>query len=134
VARKSRSPSLRELDAQVEADTQKRLAHWHKLWAGFDAASIPALAPISDEECISRLVEAGYTGPVLNRLKAAVAARERATKRRDEVNSRRAEIVRLNGEGMNDFQIAAAMGMSRPHVCRLRAELGIPAVKRQRNG
>ena len=133
MARKSRSPVLRALDAKIEAESQQRIAHWRGLRAELEAAMERAPAPISDEECITRLTKAGYSGPVLTSLKASVAARELATRRRDEFNSRRAEIARLNGLGMNDSQIAAAIGMSRPHVCRLRAELGIPAVKRQRN-
>lgn len=52
------------------------------------------------------------------------------------VAEKHAEVARLHELGLNDPQIAEALGMSRPWVGKVRQELGIPSVRTQgpRNG
>lgn len=59
-------------------------------------------------------------------LRPARAPRARAAA----VVEKHAEVARMHGEGMTDPQIAAALGMSRPWVGKVRAELALPAVTR----
>jgi len=86
---------------------------------------------ISDEEIIAKLTDAGCTADQLARVKAGMEGRTLSAKRRELADFRRAEIARMNSEGMHDCAIANALGMSRGHVCQVRIDLKIPPVKQR---
>ena len=126
-----RKPSaLKAMDADLAAQVERRLARIRQASTALSEASAAAHSNVRTQEIIEKLAEAGAPARRLDRIKAAIspASRENA---QDAVQHRRAEIARLNGEGLNDRQIAKAVGMTRPHVCKLRRMLGIPAVGRR---
>lgn len=133
MARKRRSPILLAMEAEIAEATAKRLEILSQARAHLAETLARPGARLAPEEIIARLTNAGSSALTLKRAKAALAYHPRADRLRELASARRAEIARLNGEGMNDSQIAAAIGITRAHVCRLRGELGIPAVKRGRN-
>lgn len=134
MTRKSNSPVVRTLDAEAEAELQEREFYWRERLEQLASVVGSARTPVSIEQLAARLAKVGFAGEGQADFNGPETAIDRAIRLHGECKQRRAEIARLNGLGMNDSQIAAAIGMSRPHVCRLRGELGIPPVKRQRNG
>ena len=85
-----------------------------------------------NERILAKLVERDAPPQVVAKIRAALDGRPRSTKRTDLAAFRRAEIARLNSEGLHDGAIARQLKIARAYVCQVRNALGIPPVKRQR--
>lgn len=138
MARQSRLSVSRVEGADFATTAAKRLKGLDEARTRLAAAKMhldKGLAPGQGlaEQVIARLTDAGCDDRTLKRVRAAFEDQPAAARLRELAKFRRVEIARLNSAGMNDSQISTAIGMSRSHICRLRAELGIPAVKRGRN-
>lgn len=89
------------------------------------AKSLPSVSP---DEIATRLAAAGLPAEKVERLKAAMKGKGAHYKRQERAEAHRAEIERMNREGLRDGEIARALGLSRPYVCQVRTAHGIPAV------